>query len=834
MKKASKWIGGLVGLLVLLLVTALVVPFLIDFNKFKPQIQAAVSANLNATIDFESARLQVLPGLGIKVKGVKITNTDPDFNGTKLFSVGELFFQTELMPLFQKQFKGELLIDKPEFILARKGLKNNLASLAKPADGEKKPEEPAKEDKAPATPEEQAALMKMIKESVLMKSVAIKSASLAIQNIGTEKPVEPIKITDFNLMITDIGLDRDIKTEITTAMKVAEAGAKVSGPIKITMVNRIKMGGEGLELATFDGKLDFDQLNINAMGAFVKAPGVALNVAFKGEATTKNFKLETMTFNLHNLAVGASAAISDFKSLDTIASVSVKNDDLVKLGDVLPQHKAMLVNATINLDASIDGPLSQVNKVKANVDFATKLSGSDFTSKVRLTSLEPMNAAIAANSTRLDLGAILKPFLPPPSDKPAEPVASPAPGAEVPEKEFELTAEQKKMLAGADIAVDVSLKEIIFDKLIIKNFIIKSKQNELIAKLEEFGMDIFGGNMKVTGVVNLGTSPVSYENTFALTDIHPEELTAIIKPEHKDLLKGMMSINLAATGKGTTKTSITKNLNGKGDFAIKEGELNTPSVAGEMQNEFDKFIGSLNVASAGEGAFKEAAKILDNPLLKKIPGASAQSFDLNKYKEGYAGMSKVSIADKASINKSMKDVKGQIEIKDGRIYITSKKPSPSGNFDFLGSVGLDMTLGGKGVFAASDSSKAKMVSQSKYASLMFDQNKNLNINMNLGGTVMEPKVSLDLASIKNTFQANAKALVEKEVKEGAEQHVNKFLKGQKDALANELKKKQDELKAKADEERKRIEGEARKKAEEEAKKKGTGAVKDKLKGLLKK
>ena len=296
----------------------------------------------------------------------------------------------------------------------------------------------------------------------------------------------------------------------------------------------------------------------------------------------------------------------------------------------------------------------------------------------------------------------------------------------------------------------------------------------------------------------------------------------------------MMSINLAATGKGTTKTSITKNLNGKGDFAIKEGELNTPSVAGEMQNEFDKFIGSLNVASAGEGAFKEAAKILDNPLLKKIPGASAQSFDLNKYKEGYAGMSKVSIADKASINKSMKDVKGQIEIKDGRIYITSKKPSPSGNFDFLGSVGLDMTLGGKGVFAASDSSKAKMVSQSKYASLMFDQNKNLNINMNLGGTVMEPKVSLDLASIKNTFQANAKALVEKEVKEGAEQHVNKFLKGQKDALANELKKKQDELKAKADEERKRIEGEARKKAEEEAKKKGTGAVKDKLKGLLKK
>ena len=835
MKKASKWIGGLVGGLVFLLVIALIIPFLVDFNKFKPQIQDAVSSNLNATLDFDSARLQVFPSLGVKITGVKITNTDPDFNGTKLFSVGEILFQTELMPLFSKKFKGEVLIDKPEFVMARKGLKNNLASLAKPSDAPKKPEDPAAPSK-PSTPEEQAALMTMIKENVLMKSVAIKNASLRIQNLNADAAVEPVRVDDFNLLISNIGLDRDIETLITTAAKVSEAGAKVAGPIKISMKNRIKMGGTGLELATFDGKLDFDGLSINAMDAFVKAPGVALNVAFKGEATTNSLKLEAMTFNLHNLAVAADATIADFKSLATVAKVSVKNDDLAKLGDVLPQHKKLLVNASMNLDANVDGPLAEFKKVKAGVDFSTKLAGSDFATKVRLNSLEPMNASIAANSARLDLGAILKPFLPPPTDKPADPAPAPSPSAEpeTPEKEFELSADQKALLKGADLAIDVGLKEIIFDKLVIRNFVIKSRQKELVAMLQEFGMDIFGGNMKVTGMVNLGTAPVSYENTFVLTEIHPEELIVIIKPEHKELLKGKMNINLAATGKGSTKTSITKNLNGKGDFAIKEGELNTPSVAGEMQKEFDKFVGGLSVASAGEGAFKEAEKILGNPLLKKIPGASAEGFDLNKYKQGYSGLSKVSIADKASVNKSMKDVKGQIEIKDGRIYITSKKPSPSGNFDFLGSVGLDMTLGGKGVFATSDATKNKMVSQSKYAALMFDQNKNLNINMNLGGTVMDPKVSLDLTTIKNNFQANAKALVEKEVKEGADQYVNKFLKGQKDAVAAELRKKQEELKAKANAEKQRLEAEAKKKAEEEAKKKGTAAAKDKLKGLIKK
>ena len=167
MKSIKKWILGTGVTLTLLLGLALILPFLIDFSHFKPQIQAVVSGAVNAKVDFTSARLQVLPGLGVKIKGVTVENTDPVFNGTKLFAVDEVFFQTELMPLFQKQFRGEILIAKPEIVMARKGLQNNLGALAKPSDGTQA-ETPPAEEKAPADPKAQEDLMKLIKESVVI------------------------------------------------------------------------------------------------------------------------------------------------------------------------------------------------------------------------------------------------------------------------------------------------------------------------------------------------------------------------------------------------------------------------------------------------------------------------------------------------------------------------------------------------------------------------------------------------------------------------------------------------------------------------------------------
>src|SRR5688500_6787643 len=118
MRKALIWTFGILGTLVLGL---LILPFVINLNQFKPQIQSAVVEKVNAKIDFTSARLTILTGLGLKLENVVIENTDPTFAGTNLFTVNEVLFRTELMPLLKKQFVGEVRIDSPNIHMVKSG-----------------------------------------------------------------------------------------------------------------------------------------------------------------------------------------------------------------------------------------------------------------------------------------------------------------------------------------------------------------------------------------------------------------------------------------------------------------------------------------------------------------------------------------------------------------------------------------------------------------------------------------------------------------------------------------------------------------------------------------
>jgi hypothetical protein len=715
-------------------------------------------------------------------------------------------------------------IDKPEIVIARKGFKNNLTTLAKP--GQPAAPEPAPVEK-PADPKAQAELMQMIKESVLLESFTINDASLRLINLGATT-AEPVRISDLDLKITNIGLDRDIVTELSTDTAIDEAGAKVSGPITMHVTKRVVMGAGGFERATFDGKLSFDDLAINAMDAFVKPKGIPLNIAFKGEATPTSLRVDSLQATLHNLEMAAKIDVKDLATLQTAASLSVKNDDLARLGELLPQHKDMLVKATLDVDASIDGPLAQPTGVAGKLALKTKLTGSDLALNVDLKSLEPMRVDAVVASQRLDLGAILKPFMPKdaaPAEKPAPAQPTPAPQAEEPAKDFELTADQKKLLKNADAHVRVTMQQFLFEPVKLDGFVLDMRQRDLQARLDEFAVNGFGGEVRAKGLVDLAPSPIAFEQDFQVNGVRAEELMAIVKPEHKDLLIGKLTLQLAATGQGTSRPTLSKTLNGKGHFSLQDAELHTPSVAAKMQQEFDGFVGGLSIVGAADKTFAEVEKLAANPLLKKIPGGKAPKFDVEKYKAQYGTFKNVNIADKASVDKGMKNVEGDLEIKDGRIYITSVNPTGSGLFDFKGSVGLDMTLAGGAVFAANDALKGKMLKQSKYASLLFDEKQNLNLKMSLGGLVTEPTVKLDLAALKSNFTAKARTLVEAEVKKAAEAQLKSSLGGGTAAIKEQLKQKQAELKQKAKDE-------VKKKAAAEAQKKGGDKAKEKLKGLF--
>lgn len=833
--RTLKIVGSVIAVLV---VVALLVPFLVDLSSFKPQIQEVVADKVNAHIDFTSARLHLLPTIGVKLEKVLVENTDPDFRGTKLFAVDSVMVHAKILPLFTGKLVGEVMIKSPEFTLARKGLKNNLTALPKPAQpGSQPAPAPAATPTPaakPADPKAQAETMAMVKEKVLIEAVSIEGADITIRDVATPEAQakEPVKIRDLNIHITNIGLDRDIAIAIDTKLDVNEAGASVKGPIRMNKVVRVTMGGNGLEKATFSGKLSYDDLAINFRDAFVKAAGIPLNVTFQGAFVPNDFSLQQLILNFHNLKVDAMAHVVDFKDPRLSATLKVANENLASLGDVLPKHRDMLINGQLHLDAGAEGTISKLDTFATRLALDTKLKGTDLAVKLATTGVMPFKGSLNVHSQKIDLSGLLQPFMKPAGSTPAPtatpaadtktaanggPAAGPQPAA--PAKDFELTPEQKSLLMGTNAEIRVNLREVNYAPLTLTNIRLDVDQKNLISSLQQFNIDGFGGKIAARGKANLGDSPISFDGDFKMNEIHPEQVMLVVKPEHKDVLVGRMNLDLDVKGRGTTVPTLNKTLNGGGSFKFLDGQLNTPSIAAKMQEEFDRYVESLSVSGAGDAIISSAKKLLDSPLAK---AAGKTPPDIDKLKDQYKNIAKVKLGEKTSTSRDLKDVSGKIEIKDGKIYIASARTDGAGTMDVKSFVDLEMKLGGGAVFTASDATKTKLRSQSQYADLLFDDKNNLVIGMNLGGTVMDPKVTLALDSMRQTFQKKAQALVEKEVKKAAEDYIKNLMGGgaAKDAAA-----------AKANEARAKAQEEAKKRAQEEAKK-HEGQAKEALKGLF--
>jgi hypothetical protein len=395
-------------------------------------------------------------------------------------------------------------------------------------------------------------------------------------------------------------------------------------------------------------------------------------------------------------------------------------------------------------------------------------------------------------------------------------VGSPSP------KEFELTPEQKSLLAGSDVQAKISIDELLYKDFQISKLVVDARLEGLVARLRELSLSAFGGRTRIDGLVNVSTVPLAFKSKITLEDVRVEQVLAFVVPQHKDVLAGQASFDLDLEGRGSTFPNISKTLSGTGAFGFAEGELKTASVVTVAQEKFDAYVNGLSAVKAADDIIVAAEKILSNPLVKNT--GALKNIDVAKYKAEYDTIRNVRIAEKGNVDRSIKNVKGSLEVKQGRVYLTSRNGGRDGVLDFKGSVGLDLSLQGNATYTAGEAIEQKMLQQSKYATLLLDDKGDLSLPMVLGGTVKAPAVAIDFAPLQARFNAKARETVEKEIRKRAEEELNKLLKGNTDKALSDLKKR-------AEEEKKKLQGKA--KAElERAKKDGKADAGAILKGIL--
>lgn len=107
------------GLIVLLLVVAVLLPFIIDANKFKPQIETVAQSALGRKIAIGNIRLAIFSG-GVSVEDIAISE-DPKFGSGSFLTTKSVTVGVEMMPLiFSRQIHVTgVTIDQPEVTLLR-------------------------------------------------------------------------------------------------------------------------------------------------------------------------------------------------------------------------------------------------------------------------------------------------------------------------------------------------------------------------------------------------------------------------------------------------------------------------------------------------------------------------------------------------------------------------------------------------------------------------------------------------------------------------------------------------------------------------------------------
>src|ERR1700747_1644447 len=85
------------GVVLILLLAAVVLPFVIDANRFRPEIESSLNSALNRKVDIGNIRLSILSG-GVAVENIAISD-DPSFNRGPFLKAKSLSVSLELLQL---------------------------------------------------------------------------------------------------------------------------------------------------------------------------------------------------------------------------------------------------------------------------------------------------------------------------------------------------------------------------------------------------------------------------------------------------------------------------------------------------------------------------------------------------------------------------------------------------------------------------------------------------------------------------------------------------------------------------------------------------------------
>ena len=200
-------------LLLLVLIGAVLAPFMIDLNQYKGTILSKIKPYVPREVDFEHIELTVLSGFGAELRGLRVAD-NPAFSEGDFLQLEGLQVRVMLLPLLKRQIKiKRIILKRPMIRLARNADGElSFSDLVMEAEEDTAGEETPTAEETPAEGETAGGIGALA--GLLVSEFSIQQGRVVYQDDMLRPGQSPLVIDALDVDVRDLAFDRPVSIRV--------------------------------------------------------------------------------------------------------------------------------------------------------------------------------------------------------------------------------------------------------------------------------------------------------------------------------------------------------------------------------------------------------------------------------------------------------------------------------------------------------------------------------------------------------------------------------------------------------------------------------------------
>lgn len=603
MKRLLKIVLIVFGVLVALIVAAaIILPFVVDPNQYKDEIEALVEQKTGREFTLKGdIELSVFPWLGVEIGAAKLANAK-NFPDKPMLAFQHAGVSVRLLPLLTGEIKiGTVSLDGVRVRLAiNESGKSNWQSLVKHlTTGDKKSDQP--QQKKPDTQNGEGGLPV---SDLSIGAIEVTDAAITFRNAPADSVY---KLRDVDFFAENLVLGEPFPVELNFALK--------SNQPAVTMETQLSAV---IDANVADKLYQFSDLlvQVDASGKAVPGGEQQLTLTANGKVNLKSGHLSVGELKLQTAGVTVTGQVegSDILGEPNLkGALTVHQFDpravMHNLGIEPPKTAGEDVLSSASLKTQFQGTLESItlNPLVVHLDQST-LKG-----QASVSNFAQPNIAFDMTLDQLNVDR----YLPPSSNKQGDQ-----------QKSATAKSSQTKPASGPLVISLGPLKAFDLDgrlsvgKLTVAN--IKFNQAELavtahdgVLRIQPLGARLYNGELHIESNINAAGKAPSYSIQGELSGLHLGPLLQDLIGQDK--LSALANLTLDLSTAGDTVPEMKRNLEGTISFALENGAFKGFDLAGILALAAEKLFGvSRDANTNGKTPFSKftATFAVEDGILK--------------------------------------------------------------------------------------------------------------------------------------------------------------------------------------------------------------------------